>query len=366
MTDELTSLVNGGIGATRVAKCREEDGSLCRWFLKSFLLVTFLTVVTMALAWSIFVVPPGMMGIVVTFGHVRAYSNGLHVRAPFVSQLEIFTAKTQKLEEQNTTPTKEGLSVQLDTVVLFRLEESKVEMLYTEVGPNYIETLLQPEANSAVRCYTSESEAKDLYAAGRRDIQDELKANLLAKLEPRGIIVEDVLLKDLKLPDLLAKSIELKLETEQEAKQMVFVLEKERFVRWIHFDWVLFILIVWWSSIYLTLATSHFCIISHFSQEAERKAIEAQGIAAFQSIVSEGISSKLLQWKGIEATEKLAMSPNAKLVVMGNDGNGLPVLLSAGMVEDNGGNGGQGMIAPTDNNGAGAAGELVNGSDPEA
>ena len=64
-------------------------------------------------------------------------------------------------------------------------------------------------------------------------------------------------------------------------------------------------------------------------QEAECKAIEAQGIAAFQSIVSQGISSKLLQWKGIEATEKLANSPNAKLVVMGNNGSGLPVLLSA-------------------------------------
>ena len=114
----------------------------------------------------------------------------------------------------------------------------------------------------------------------------------MEKLEPRGIIIEDVLLKDLRLPDMLARSIELKLETEQDAKQMVFVLEKER-------------------------------------QEAERKAIEAQGIAAFQSIVSQGISSKLLQWKGIEATEKLANSPNAKLVVMGNNGSGLPVLLSA-------------------------------------
>ncbi|KAL3911735.1 MAG: hypothetical protein SGILL_007165, partial [Bacillariaceae sp.] len=231
--------------------------------------------------------------IVVTFGHVSDYHNGLHFRAPFVSSLEIFSAKTQKLEEENTTPTKEGLSVQLATVVLFRLDETMVKELYTTVGPKFVDTLLQPEANSAVRCFTSDSEAKDLYTAGRRDIQDELKGNLSEKLEPRGIIIEDVLLKDLKLPNMLARSIELKLETEQEAKQMVFVLEKEKF-------------------------------------EAQRKAIEADGIAAFQHIVSEGISSKLLQWKGIEATEKIASSPNAKLVVMGNGSEGLPVLLSAG------------------------------------
>ena len=109
--------------------------------------------------------------------------------------------------------------MQLATVVLFRLDENMVKELYTTVGPDFVNTLLQPEANSAVRCYTSDSEAKDLYTSGRRDIQDELKANLSEKLQPRGIIIEDVLLKDLQLPDMLSRTIEMKLETEQEAKQ---------------------------------------------------------------------------------------------------------------------------------------------------
>ena len=283
-TAELTPLNGTSIRGLRSCRVKNEDVIFVQLVVIAFAIIT--------LCCSIFVVPPGMVGVVVTFGHVKAHQHGLHVRTPYVSSLEIFSAKTQKLEEVNTTPTKEGLSVQLATVVLFRLDENMVKELYTTVGPDFVNTLLQPEANSAVRCYTSDSEAKDLYTSGRRDIQDELKANLSEKLQPRGIIIEDVLLKDLHLPEMLARSIELKLETEQQAKQMVFVLEKEQ-------------------------------------QEAQRKAIEAEGIAAFQHIVSEGISSKLLQWKGIEATEILAKSPNSKLVVMGNGDNGLPVLLSA-------------------------------------
>ena len=287
MANEYSSLVgNGDRSSTSTFTQRRE--ACCQIFTVIFLVFGITCIAT-----SVFVVPPGMVGIVVTFGHVKDHESGLYLRAPLgLSRLEVFSAKTQKLEEQNTTPTKEGLSVKLDTVVLFRLEQSMVKSLYTEVGPDYIQTLLQPEANSAVRCYTSESEAKDLYTAGRLDIQDELKANLSKKLKPRGIIIEDVLLKDLVLPEMLARSIELKLETEQDAKQMVFVLEKERF-------------------------------------EADRKKIEAQGIAAFQHIVSEGISAQLLQWKAIEATERLANAPNAKIVIMSNGAKGLPVLLSA-------------------------------------
>lgn len=123
-------------------------------------------------------------------------------------------------------------------------------------------------------------------------MQTTLKKELKEKLTPRGIIIEDVLLKDIKLPAELTKAIELKAQAEQEAIRMEFVLQKEK-------------------------------------QEAERKAIEAQGIASFQKIVSEGISAQLLQWKGIEATEKFADSTNTKIIVIGNDSGSLPVLLSS-------------------------------------
>jgi regulator of protease activity HflC (stomatin/prohibitin superfamily) len=239
-----------------------------------------------------FVVPPGMVGIAVTLGHVEAYSSGLHFRIPWISHVEILSAKTQLLEEQNVTPTKEGLAVTLDTAVLFRLDASKAATLYLEVGSNYIQVLIKPEAASAVRGLTSESEAKALYSSGRNLIQDALKEELTTKLGPRGIIIEDVLLKDILLPKELSKSIELKVQAEQEAARMEFVLQKEL-------------------------------------QEAKRKAIEAGGIADFQRIVSDGISPQLLKWKGIEATEKFADSPNTKIVIMGNDAGGLPVILSA-------------------------------------
>lgn len=239
-----------------------------------------------------FVVQPGMIGVVVTLGHVQAYGNGLHFRIPFASHLEKMSAKTQKLEEQNKTPTSEGLSVKLDTAVLFRLDPSMAAELYRSVGSNYVDVLLQPEAASAVRGLTSESDAKALYSSGRTLIQDQLKTELAAKLGPRGIVIEDVLLKDIVLPDQLSQSIEMKVQAEQEAARMEFVLMRER-------------------------------------QEAERKAIEAKGVADFQRIVSEGISPELLKWKGVEATEKFASSPSTKLVIMGNSANGLPVILSA-------------------------------------
>merc|ERR1712054_386302 len=122
-------------------------------------------------------------------------------------------------------------------------------------------------------------------------IHNKLVEELKAKLEPRGVTLEDVLLKGIKLPKQLTDAIELKAQAEQESARMEFVLSKEK-------------------------------------QEADRKKVEASGISAFQTIVSEGISSQLLMWKGIEATEKLASSTNAKIVVMGNTKDSLPVLLS--------------------------------------
>src|SRR5206468_11309594 len=108
--------------------------------------------------------------------------------------------------------------------------------------------------------------------------------------QERGIITEAVLLRKIGLPPIVANAIQEKLRREQEAEQMKFVLQKEQ-------------------------------------QEAERKRIEAQGIADFQRIVAAGISPQLLEWKGIEATEKLALSPNSKIVVIGNSKTGLPIIL---------------------------------------
>jgi prohibitin 1 len=253
-----------------------------------FLAVAIVIIVTQ----SVFVVQPGKIGIVITLGQVAAVNSGVHFRVPLVSELVYMSAQTQKLEEENVIPTKEGLSVKLDTAILFRLDATKAAEIYRQVGVDYKNLILAPEANSAIRGITAEFDAKALYSNGRNIMQTQLRDELKTKVESRGIIIEDVLLKDLVLPPELAKAIELKAQAEQDAARMEFVLQKEK-------------------------------------QEAERKAIEAQGIADFQRIVSTGISPELLQWKGIEATEKFADSQNAKIIIVGNGSGGLPVILSA-------------------------------------
>lgn len=265
-------------------------GTALRYFPYYFPVLVFGAVVSVFL--SIFVVPPGSIGIVVTFGKVESFSAGLHAKLPWISSLELISAKTQLLEEKNQTPTKEGLSVELDTAILFRLNPSMAGELYAKVGVNYVTTLIEPEAASTIRGLTSESQAKALYTSGRNKIQTAVKEELEARLGPHGIVIIDVLLKGIILPEQLMQSIEAKAKAEQDAARMEFVLKKEQ-------------------------------------KEAERKSIEAKGIAEFQRIVSSGISPELLKWKGIEATEKFSSSNHSKVIIMGNDGNSLPVILSA-------------------------------------
>ncbi|KAL7553755.1 hypothetical protein ACHAWF_017081 [Thalassiosira exigua] len=237
------------------------------------------------------VVPPGELAVVVTLGRVDVYEPGPHFRTPFVSTVHMMSTKTQLLSERNQIPTKEGLSVSLDVALLYRIDPKMAGELYRNVGTDYEKVLIEPEAASVIRGFTSESDAKALYSSGRHKIQDAVKEELDKTLGEHGIIVENVMLKDLELPESLSRAIELKAQAEQESAQMEFILTREK-------------------------------------QEAERKAIEAQGIADFQRIVSEGISEQTLMWKGIEATEKLVNSPNSKIIVVGNSKGDLPVILS--------------------------------------
>lgn len=270
---------SGGCATTRVLK-------------RSRLAAAALLLV-MLLVMSLRTVPPASIAVLTTFGTVSEgiLVAGLHVTNPFASTT-VFTTKTQLFEQQNHVPTKEGLTVDLDVAVLFHVDPTRVRDIYLSLGPAYIDVLIKPELSSAVRGLTSEQDAKALYTAGRSEMQRKLKLELQAVLQPRGLVLEDVLLKAVKLPELLSHSIELKAQAEQDSARMEFVLTKEQ-------------------------------------QEAARKAVEAGGIAEFQRIVSEGISPQLLQWKGIEATEQLARSTNSKVVIMGNSKDSLPVILGS-------------------------------------
>mmetsp|Transcript_46032 Transcript_46032/g.89927 ORF Transcript_46032/g.89927 Transcript_46032/m.89927 type:complete len:292 (-) Transcript_46032:35-910(-) len=276
------------IGIRNMRTSSNDDDCGCSWICCFFVIV--ILVFTLS---HFFVVQPGEIGIIVTFGSIRSVGPGLQSRKLMGTTVLLQSSKLQLLEEKNTIPTKEGLSVILDTAVLFRLDVDMAATLYRKVGPNYVNNVIKPESDSAIRSLTTNYDAKALYTSERNTIQDDLKASLAKKLRPRGIIVEDVLLVDVGLPALLEKSINMNAQAEQDAIRMEFVLTKER-------------------------------------QEAERKAIEAQGISDFQTIVSEGISDKLLRWKAIEATEKLAQSPHSRVVIVGSSGENLPVVLNAG------------------------------------
>ena len=239
------------------------------------------------------VIPAGHVGVKDFFGTVSpsVIPAGVHFVIPFTRVVKM-SVKTQELKETAEVPSKEGLTMDLEGSLLFRLDPAKAPDIYRTIGPNYAEIAVVPQIRSAIREITASYEAKALYSAERDKIARETY-ELFSKMSlPRGIIGEAVLLRKIGLPAIVANAIQEKLKREQEAEQMKFVLQKEQ-------------------------------------QEAERKRIEAQGISDFQKIVAAGISSQLLEWKGIEATEKLALSQNSKIVVIGNPKSGLPIILSS-------------------------------------
>merc|ERR1712159_20585 len=270
-----------------------EESSHCAGAKTGKLICCGMSVLLFWLICSVRTVPPAHVGLVITFGSVSKtpLASGFHFVNPMASVTSM-NLKTQLMFSENHVPTQEGLNVQLDVSLLYHLHPDKVLDLYLNLGVDYESTLILPELQSAVRGLTSEVSAKALYTSGRLEIREKLKSELVSKLKPRGIVLEDVLLKGIKLPQQLIDAIELKAQAEQASARMEFVVSKEK-------------------------------------QEAERKKVEAAGIAAFQRIVSEGISPQLLQWKGIEATEHLAQSTNSKIVVMGNTKDSLPVLMGA-------------------------------------
>jgi len=236
-------------------------------------------------------IPTGNVGVLTLFGRVTGdvLGEGIHLINP-LKTVKKLSVQTQSVKESANVPSNEGLILALDTSLLFRLDRSKAAQVFQTVGENYAEKIVEPTLRAAIRASTSSHTANALYTNARELVQQQIQDELTTQLALRGVIVEAVLLRDVQLPAMLKGSIEAKQQAEQDALRMSFILQKEK-------------------------------------QEAERKRIEAQGIADFQKIVAQGISAKLLEWKGIEATEKLALSSNTKVVVIGNPKNGLPLVL---------------------------------------
>jgi prohibitin 1 len=240
---------------------------------------------------SVVSIPTGHVGVMTLFGRVtgEALGEGIHLINP-LKAVQRLSIQTQSIKETANVPSNEGLIMALDTSLLFHLDRARAADVYQKVGANYAEKIVEPTTRAAIRAATSAHSANALYTSARELVQQQIQDELTTQLAQRGVIVENVLLRDVQLPAMLKSSIEAKQQAEQDALRMSFILQKEK-------------------------------------QEAERKRIEAQGIADFQKIVAQGISPQLLEWKGIEATEKLAMSANSKVVVVGNAKNGLPLIL---------------------------------------
>lgn len=177
------------------------------------LVVTFVAAF-IGIVTSFRVVPAAHTAVVSTFGTVwkGTLASGLHVVYPWSNTIN-FQLKTQLVDSENVVPTQEGLNVELDVAILFRLNPDKIRDLYLSLGVGYTDVLVRPELASAVRGLTSEQSAKALYTSGRRVIQTNLFDELEKKFSKRGIILEDVLLKAIKLPKLLTDAIESKVNT---------------------------------------------------------------------------------------------------------------------------------------------------------
>jgi prohibitin 1 len=251
-------------------------------------------VILFLVAGPIRTVPAGNVGVKDFFGSVSSstLSPGIGLVLPLTSVVRM-SVQTQEIKEVADVPSQEGLILSLEASLLFQLDPAKAVDIYRTVGSDYVGTIVEPQFRSALREITASYEAKALYSAEREKIAGEIFSLFKRIAGDRGIMVQQVLLRKIGLPAVVANAIQEKLRREQEAEQMKFVLQKEQ-------------------------------------QEAERKRIEAQGIADFQRIVAQGISPQLLEWKGIEATEKLAASANSKIVVIGNSKTGLPLILGGG------------------------------------
>lgn len=246
-----------------------------------------------ALLASCAVVKQGEVGVKRTLGKYSntPYTEGLRIYNPFVSTIVKVPVQTQNLEVELVIPSKEGLNIRSEVSILYQLMQRQTPTLLREIGENYERNIVLPVFRSAVSDVSSRFLAKDMHTSERATIEVAIRDQMMKLLDGKGIQIEAVLLKSIQLPASLARAIEMKLEAEQQAERMKFVLDEER-------------------------------------READRIRIQAEGVRDAQAIISEGLTPMLLQYKSIETFLELAKSPNAKVII--SDGSTpLPMILDS-------------------------------------
>lgn len=220
----------------------------------------------------------------------RVYQEGLHIVSPW-NKMYAYDTRIQTLRQEVDILSQNGLTILVKVSVRYHIAYDQAAILHQQVGPDYREKIIIPSTISSVREVIGMYKPEELYTTARKEIQDDI---LVEQIEETGripIIYDDLIVENIKLPDLINKAIEAKLERQQEYLEYEFKLAKER-------------------------------------EEAKRKQIEAEGIRIYQDIISQQLSSELLSWLGIRATLELARSPNAKIIVIGNK-EGLPLILNS-------------------------------------
>lgn len=247
---------------------------------------------SLALIQCITQIPAGHVGVVDFFGIVseRTLPAGINLVNPLARIIE-FSIQTKEHKETMQVLSREGLTIGLEISALYRLDPDSAARVYkTVAGGDYETIILIPQFRSISRAVTASFQASALYSTERDRLGMAIQEELARIVAPRGVIIETTPLRNVALPIQLTEAIEQKQKADQESQRMEFILTKEK-------------------------------------QEADRKRIEAKGIADFQTIVAAGISEQLLRWKGIEATEKLASSSNTKVIIVGAGKDGLPIIL---------------------------------------
>ena len=249
------------------------------------------------------VIDAGRVGVKSIFGKVDndVLYSGLNVINP-IAEVTTFDVKTQNYtmsavheegdkegDDAIRVLSADGLEVIIDLSVLFRVKASSAPVILREIGTDYLQKIVRPVSRTAIRDNAVSYDAVSLYSSKRDEFQSRIFETINKSFAKRGLELEQLLVRNITLPQSVKASIESKINAEQDAQKMTFVLQKER-------------------------------------QEAERKRVEAQGIADYQKILSTGLSDRQLQYETILAQKEIAKSTNAKVIIMGNS-KGAPIIL---------------------------------------
>ena len=221
----------------------------------------------------------------------KVYNEGFNWHMPW-NGMFVYRIQTQERKEGLTVLSSDGASIRLEVSVLYRPAVTKIDSLQITAGKGYYDIFVAPTLREVARAVAGQYKPEEIYSTKRDLITAEIGEGMREAMAHRFVNVENVLIRDVTIPAKITEAINFKLTADQEAQKMKFTIEREKL-------------------------------------EAERKRVEARGIADFQKIISAGITPSYLKWKGIEATQLLAESPNSKIIIIGNDASSMPVILSA-------------------------------------